>query len=273
MAACGMLDGRVQAVPLRHLKTGVAALGHRGHVGQLRQALFGAGGDAAQLARLDVRQDGGRAHAGGFEPAGQQVGELRAGAAVGHVQHEDAGGHLQVFKRQVPGAAVAGRAVVELAGPGLGQRDELLEVVRRHAGVDHVQARHLGQQRDRLEVLVGVEGQLVEDEGVDRHGADVAQDDGVAVGGGRAHSCIAMLPLAPGLFSTNTVWPRLLVSSLAAERATISELPPGAKGTSRRIGLLGQPACACSSPGKAEAAASAPPALRPSCSAPRRVFE
>ncbi len=83
-----------------------------------------------------------------------------------------------------------------------------------------------------------------------------------------AHSCIAMLPLAPGLFSTNTVWPRLLVSSLAAERATISELPPGAKGTSRRIGLLGQPACAwaeLSSPGKAETAASAPLALRPNC--------
>ena len=67
-----------------------------------------------------------------------------------------------------------------------------------------------------------------------------------------------MLPLAPGLFSTNTVWPRLLLISLAADRATISELPPGAKGTSRRMGLLGHAvwAMAGTIAGKALAAAS-----------------
>ena len=73
-----------------------------------------------------------------------------------------------------------------------------------------------------------------------------------------AHSAMAMLPLAPGLFSTNTVWPRLLLISLAADRATISELPPGAKGTSRRMGLLGHAvwAMAGTIAGKALAAAS-----------------
>lgn len=59
-----------------------------------------------------------------------------------------------------------------------------------------------------------------------------------------AHSRIATLPLAPGVFSKKTVWPRIFVSFLAAERRTISELPPGANGTSRRIGLVGQPLCA-----------------------------
>ena len=42
--------GGVQALPLRHFKTRVAALGNGRYVGQLRQALFGAGRDAAQLA-------------------------------------------------------------------------------------------------------------------------------------------------------------------------------------------------------------------------------
>ena len=40
----------VQAVPLGHLKTGVAALSHSGYVRQLGKPLFGAGGNAAQLA-------------------------------------------------------------------------------------------------------------------------------------------------------------------------------------------------------------------------------
>ena len=64
-----------------------------------------------------------------------------------------------------------------------------------------------------------------------------------------------MLPLAPGLFSTNTVWPSVLLSSLAADRATISELPPGAKGTNRRMGRVGQVVWA--KVGKAQTAATA----------------
>src|SRR6218665_36456 len=55
----------------------------------------------------------------------------------------------------------------------------------------------------------------------------------------RATSCIAILPAAPGLFSTNTLWPRVLPSSAAGGRATISELPPGAKGATKPSDLGG----------------------------------
>ena len=56
----------------------------------------------------------------------------------------------------------------------------------------------------------------------------------------RATSCIATLPAPPGLLSTNTDCPSDLPISTAEVRATISLLPPGANGTTKRIALLGQ---------------------------------
>jgi hypothetical protein len=70
-----------------------------------------------------------------------------------------------------------------------------------------------------------------------------------------ATSCIAMFPAAPGLLSTNTFWPMVLAISPATARATISELPPGAKGTTRRSGLVGQSAWARASQGEVASAA------------------
>ncbi len=49
-----------------------------------------------------------------------------------------------------------------------------------------------------------------------------------------------MLPPAPGLFSMMKVWPNALPSSGARARARMSVVPPGAKGTTMRTGLLGQ---------------------------------
>ena len=63
-------------------------------------------------------------------------------------------------------------------------------------------------------------------------------------GSARATSCIATLPPPPGLFSTTIGCPRLFSISAASVRATIDELPPGANGTTRRIGFVGQ-VCAC----------------------------
>src|SRR5882672_6135889 len=50
---------------------------------------------------------------------------------------------------------------------------------------------------------------------------------------------MAMLPAAPGLFSTTNCWPNGFDISTEKARAMMDELPPGAKGTTRRIGLLG----------------------------------
>src|SRR6266850_312483 len=47
------------------------------------------------------------------------------------------------------------------------------------------------------------------------------------------------LPLAPVRFSTMTGWPQAVVICGPIARARMSEVPPGAKGTTMRIGLLG----------------------------------
>src|ERR1700674_3855749 len=70
-----------------------------------------------------------------------------------------------------------------------------------------------------------------------------------------------MVPAPPALFSTYTDWPSCVVSSCATERATISELPPGAKGTTKRIGFEGH-AWALAANGKASARPNAAMALR-----------
>jgi hypothetical protein len=54
----------------------------------------------------------------------------------------------------------------------------------------------------------------------------------------------AIVVPAPGRFSTITCWPRLFVISAAVVRANVSVAPPGANGTSMRIGLFGK-LCAC----------------------------
>ena len=50
----------------------------------------------------------------------------------------------------------------------------------------------------------------------------------------------AMLPPAPGWFSTMFGWPTRSPRLAATMRVTTSAGPPGAKGTSQRIGFVGQ---------------------------------
>ena len=48
-----------------------------------------------------------------------------------------------------------------------------------------------------------------------------------------------MVPAPPARLSTMTLTPIDVVSSCATARATISEVPPGANGTTRRMVWLG----------------------------------
>jgi hypothetical protein len=48
-----------------------------------------------------------------------------------------------------------------------------------------------------------------------------------------------MAPPAPGTLSTITLWPQARVSSWPIARARMSVLPPGVKGTTRRMGFAG----------------------------------
>ncbi len=54
-----------------------------------------------------------------------------------------------------------------------------------------------------------------------------------------ATNSAAILPLAPGRFSTTTVWPTRLPSSWPSRRASASVPPPGGNVTMRWIGLAG----------------------------------
>ena len=72
--------------------------------------------------------------------------------------------------------------------------------------------------------------------------------------GERATSLAPRLPPAPGLLSTMKGWPNTRPSSGASARARMSVVPPAAKGTTMRTGLLGQAPCARSGPGATSAA-------------------
>src|SRR5690349_24725115 len=49
-----------------------------------------------------------------------------------------------------------------------------------------------------------------------------------------------MLPFAPVRLSMTTCWPRPSEIFCPSVRANVSVLPPGAKGTTKRIGLVGK---------------------------------
>ena len=129
--------------------------------------------------------------------AADQVGQLRPGTLVGHMLDVHFSQQFQVLKRQVPGAAVARRSVINAARIGLAVVDQFLQVLDRHRRIDHENAGHLGQQRHGGEIAIGIERQLGEHEGVDRQRADVADDQRVAVRlrlGHRLHGDIAGAP-------------------------------------------------------------------------------
>src|SRR4030088_3321935 len=52
----------------------------------------------------------------------------------------------------------------------------------------------------------------------------------------------AMLPPAPGLFSTTTDWPQTSCRRLLTRRAVMSVEPPGVNGTTKRTDFVGQSA-------------------------------
>ena len=54
-----------------------------------------------------------------------------------------------------------------------------------------------------------------------------------------ATSSAAMIPVAPGRFSTTIAWPQARVSSWAIARASVSCKPPGGTGTMSRTGFAG----------------------------------
>ena len=99
--------------------------------------------------------------------AGDQIGERRRAAAVGHVDHVDAGQHLEQFAGHVDRRAVAGRRHVELAGIGLGVGDQFGDRLDRQRRVHHHHVGKADDARDRLDIAQEIEIELVVERGVD----------------------------------------------------------------------------------------------------------
>jgi hypothetical protein len=104
------------------------------------------------------------------------------------VNDVDAGLPPQHLAEQVTGRSGADRAVVELAGMRARKGDQLIDRSRRHGRVHHQHDGHAREQRDRLEILERIVGELGVEVGTDGEVGGGAERDGIAVGSGFRHA-------------------------------------------------------------------------------------
>lgn len=129
--------------------------------------------------------------------AGQQVRHRRPLPAIRHVQHVDAGHHLEQLARHVRRAAVAGGGHGDLAGidPGIG--DQVGHAVRRQRGMHHDDHGHADDAADGRDVADEVEVEFWIERGVDRIRYGRKQQR-VAVGGRIDHGLGADIAAGAG---------------------------------------------------------------------------
>ncbi len=178
----GCPGGRNDAEPEIGLQLRKAGLGRGRHVGQPLAACRRGDGERAQLAGLDLRDHDGRGVGEHLDLAGQQVGDRRIGAAIGHVHDVDAGLELEHLGEQMRRGAVALRAEHDLAGIGLGIGDKLGERLHRHRWRDAHHQRRDDEQADRREDLERIVVDAPEHGRADRQRTWRREQDGVAVG-------------------------------------------------------------------------------------------
>ena len=173
----------------------------------------------------------------------EQIGHGRPRAAIGHVQHLDAGHLREQRAGQMRGRAGAGRAERQLAGIGLRVGDQFGGASHRHVRIDHQDVGRRGDQRHRRELARDVErAALPARERQDRAGRGHQQR--VAVGRRGDH-----LPRADQAGGARPVLGNhgLAPRGLQAGREHAAEhvgAPPGGNGTMMRTCPLGK-FCAC----------------------------
>ena len=134
-----------------------------------------------QLAALGIfsrrrdRRDGHR------DVPAEQIGDRRAGPAVGHVHQLDAGHAGEQLARNMTDRADAGRSVVDLSRVGLGVSDQLRDRVHRKRGMHDNRRGRVADQPDRCEILAGIETGIGIDPRRDGEGAGITEHQRVAV--------------------------------------------------------------------------------------------
>ena len=176
----------------------------RRHVRQQRRALRRRDRDRLDAALADMADRGGELVHHAFDLAAEQVGDRRAAALVGHMQHLDVGHAHEELDRQVVGRAASGgcdrRSALE-ASASFEFRVVRRGGLRRRGQHD----RHRLDAADRDEVLQRVVVPGLPHRRAGGDGAARAEQQGVAVGADFATAALPIEPAAPARFSTITL--------------------------------------------------------------------
>jgi hypothetical protein len=154
------------------------------------------------------------------------------------VQHFDADLPAEKLGRHVPGAAGPRSRVAQIAGPRFRERDQFFDRAHRQRGIDDQHLRHETRKSDRREIPEDVVTRVGDDR---RHHRERIGDreQRITVGRRFRDELRADELLAPGRFSMTICCPMLSDICCPSARATMSTLPPGASGTTRRMGFAG----------------------------------
>ena len=107
--------------------------------------------------------------------------------------------HLEKLRGEVDRGAGAGSRVENLAGILLEIRDELRHRLHRQVAIDHEDARHEAQLRDRREVLPVVVRHVLVERRIDAVRGNRSEEQGIAVGRRRRHARAAEVAAGAGL--------------------------------------------------------------------------
>ena len=173
-----------QTKPGHSLKTLVAGLGHRGHLWQIVGAFGGRHRQGAQLAALDVAQQGGHRRDIDLDQAPDHIGQALRRAFVGHMGEFDARFTLEHFGGQVGHGAVARGGVVQSARLRFGGGHRIGQGLVGRIGRDHQSQRGAADQAEWGQVVDGVVGQFAVQGGVDGEVAGLTDHQVVAIGRG-----------------------------------------------------------------------------------------
>ena len=115
---------------------------------------------------------------------GDNIAEHRIIAAIGHMDHADAGHGLQQLGKQVLDRPIAARAERQLAGIVLGKRDEVGERVHAQVRRHHEHERSVADHCDRHKIPHRIVGRVLVHVHGDRERRGAAEQQRVTVGRG-----------------------------------------------------------------------------------------